>query len=41
MEGGKDLPKGLIEYRGKAVDFAFDKYIQGFQHSREYRTDIR
>lgn len=39
MEGGKDLPKGLVEYRGKAVDFAFDKYVQGMKKMKELLSD--
>lgn len=31
MEGGKGLPDGLKEYRGKAVDWAFDKFIKGYK----------
>lgn len=33
MEGGKGLPKGLIEYRAKSVDFAFDKYVEGYKQA--------
>ena len=31
MNGGNNLPKGLVEYRSRAVDFAFDKYIEGYK----------
>lgn len=35
INGGQELPKSLIEYRCAAVDFAFDKYVQGYNKHAE------
>lgn len=35
MEGGKGLPDDLKEFRGKAVDWGFDKFVKGYRAAQE------